>query len=117
MSFETITLTWKDEEFSVAPKNVMGLISVIENHVTLMQLTDPMTIKNTQIATAYCSALTYAGARCDVEEVYSALFSEEGQKIKDVLRVLIQIMVPPDTVKTTTKKPKKPTAKRKKSAS
>ncbi len=102
--FEAVPLTWKGETYTVRPKNVMGLIYSIEQHVTLAKLCDRQNLSMVELSRAYQAALTYAGVE-DVEpsDVYCELFElEAGENIQNVIDKLYLTLVPPSSIKNTT---------------
>ena len=66
LPFKPVTLTWKGEDYEVAPERVWGLIGAIENVISRTKLVTKLherDIPETKIAEAYAAALTYAGAK------------------------------------------------------
>lgn len=93
-----IVIKWKDEEYVVKSKKIMRLLFGIEQHVTLCQLANPISLSNVAVARAYSFALHFSGADVSEEEVYEALFDKEhGQSMKDVLDTLMMMLVPPES--------------------
>nr|AKH46254.1 hypothetical protein [uncultured marine virus] len=96
--FEDITLGFDGDEYTVKHTQVMKLIAVIEDIVTLQELTSGTNPKLSKIAEAYAAALMFAGAKVTCEEVYASLFSEgAAERIPQVLTALVMMMLPPDS--------------------
>ena len=97
--FHEVGLSWKGEEFTVPHDRVMGLIEVIEEVVTIQDLTSKNGVKFGKISRAYSDALKYAGARgATQEQVYSAMIggSGEGVAIQEAVNSLLMLMIPPE---------------------
>ena len=96
--FDPVTLVWKGEEHVVAADKIMGLIARIEEVVTLPEI-HAASQKNGlplgRLAMAYGSALRYAGARVDDDEVYASFFGGDPGAIPAALTALLAMMVPP----------------------
>ncbi len=102
--FKEVSLIWKGEEYIVSPDNVMGLIEVIEDVITLDELHSGSGIKRSKISKAFATALRYAAQNskprksCNVtqQDIYESLFSvEEGGQISSIINTLLFMMVPP----------------------
>lgn len=104
--FQTITLTHNDQDLVIEPNRVMGLIDVVEEHVTLGEIvTDQSkrgTIRFGKLSQAYAAALRYGGAKVTDEEVYISLMpsGDHGaltmqQRATEIVSALLQLMVPP----------------------
>ena len=98
--FEEIGLKWGGEEYKVPPNRVMGLIESIESIITLEEINLMMrsgTIKRSQLARAYRSALSYAGANVTTEDVYDTFFGESMIEATTSIMVgLLAMMIPPE---------------------
>lgn len=95
--FESVTLTWKNEEYEVDPENVMKLIAIVEEHISFKKLYSgdpPMS----GIAAAYAAALRFAGAKVTQEEVYVSLFGSEGIGIQQAITSLSMMLIPPPAI-------------------
>jgi hypothetical protein len=94
--FKPITLTFKGQDYEVPANKVLGLIAEIEEHVNVVQLNDPTSLKYSSLARAYAAAIWYAGGRADPDEVYAMLFEHGGAtSVRNVIADLITLMVPP----------------------
>ena len=67
--FEPVTLTWKGQEYVVKPDQVMYLIAIVEDKITLRQLSSG-DVPFSRTAQAFGAALRYAGAKVNDDEVY-----------------------------------------------
>lgn len=106
--FDTITLEHEGQDYVVEPRQVMGLIDAVEEHVTLGEIvTDQSkrgTIRFGKLSQAYASALRYAGAKVTDEEIYISLMptGQDPQAMQrrstEIVTALLQLMVPPEDV-------------------
>ena len=94
--FEDVTLTFAGKDYVVKSDRVIGLISTIENHISLFDLVNPQSVKNTKIALAYHAALKYAEVDCTVEEVYCALWESGRENVMSRIEGLLVLMIPPE---------------------
>ena len=93
--FEEVGLTWQGEEYTVPPDQVMGLIEVIEDAITIEEMAG-VGVKRAKLARAYAAALRYAGARASHEQVFNSLFGTEGlRSTEQVIQGLMAMMIPP----------------------
>lgn len=115
--FQDITLTWKGEDYTVKSNQVMRLIAVVENEVTLDDLSKPQP-PLAKISMGYAVALQYAGCRHVIaDDVYAALFDgETAQVAVTAVESLMMIMVPPSTYQPQVDPKPKARTPRKKSA-
>lgn len=97
--FTPVELEWCGKIYTVPARKVMGLISQIEDVLTLAELqsyairgTAPMA----KMSMAYGRALRYAGADVSDEEVYDATFSgpERQAAISAALINLMRMILP-----------------------
>lgn len=97
--FDPVTIVWKGEEHEIAPDKIMGLIARIEEIVTLSEIHAAAQrggMPLSKLAMAYASALRYAGARVEAEEVYASFFEAgAAQTIPGAVSALLAMMVPP----------------------
>ena len=113
--FEDITLGFAGEEYTVKSNQVMKLIAMVEEVITLRELSQDGGPRLTRLAEAYKVALNYAGADVTVEQVYESLFGNGGaNNVAQVIQSLIMMMLPPSTYNPP--ETKKTTAKKKKRA-
>lgn len=98
--FDDVKIGWKDKDYVIPAKQVLGAIARIEECITLPELaafakrgTAPLV----RLSQAYGSVLRYAGADVSDEEVYEGIFASGDQQTAIVLSVqhLIEMMVPP----------------------
>ena len=112
--FEDVTLTWKGDEYTVPSNRVMGLIATIEDHISIAQLYRDGGPPLSKLASAYASALKYAGCRVSNEDVYASCFQDGQRIIPELVAGLLSMMIPPSVLQqpadTNTKK-KTPRAK------
>ena len=96
--FQDITISFKGCNYKIPNNRVMKLIAIVEDIVSLQDLTTGKGPKLNKLAEAYAAALNYAGASVEVEEVYGSLFGHEGGKsVTDTITSLIMMMLPPDS--------------------
>lgn len=97
--FNDVTLAWAGVEYTVKSNQVMRLIAVLEDHVTIQDLSRPQGPPMARVAMAFASALQFAGARNVIaDDVYAALFDgETAQDTVNAVSALMMIMVPPST--------------------
>jgi hypothetical protein len=97
--FTPVELVWAGKVHTVAPNRVMGLISQIEDVLTLSELqgyaargTAPMG----KLCMAYGKALRYAGLSISDDAVYASAFdgAEEQAIISGALINLMKMMLP-----------------------
>lgn len=93
--FDPVSIGWKGYEYRVASDEVMGLVEVIEEHITLDELAED-NVKRSRLANAYASVLRYAGCKeANLEEqVYLTFFDDTRglstvQKVDDLLRMMV----------------------------
>lgn len=101
-AFDEVAITWDGREYVVPGDQVMGLIKVIEKHVSLAELSGP-NYPLAAIAYAFAAALQYAarqsGQKCVVteEDVYVAFFAPGAlDRTLQVVIGLLTMMVPPE---------------------
>ena len=105
--FEEVKLTWNDKDYIVKPDRVMGLISVVEDFVTIEDLMSDG-LKRARISQAYAAALNYAGAFVTSEQIYNALFSSDQlATTTQAVYALLTLMIPPEHLRKSTSKPDK----------
>jgi len=98
--FEPIEIKYKDQTLTVPANKVLGLIASIEQHVNIVQLSDPASLSYVALARAYAAAIWYAGGKANVEEVYALLFEEGGaSSVQSAITSLTMMMVPPSAIK------------------
>jgi hypothetical protein len=103
--FKEVGLTWDGKEYVVPSEKVMGLVGVIEEHITLEEMVGTG-VKRVKVAKAFSAALVYAGCRVSEEAVYEKLFFDRGLTTTNTVAAILSIVVPPDSVKNLM--PKKP---------
>lgn len=104
--FQRIEFEHNGESFYVEASQVMGLIDVVEEHITLGEIvldqSRRRTVRFGKLAQAYAAALRYAGAKVTDEEVYVSLMpngddpTSMQRRSTEVITALLQLMVPPD---------------------
>lgn len=121
--FEQITLRYDNgdgsglQEYVIPPEKVFGAIAVVEEHVTLKELTNAVSrmgqVSLTRLALAYSSVLRYAGAKnVTHEQVYSNMFSQDtGQNVLAAVNGLLGLMIPPSAIEAAAKKVEEETGK------
>jgi hypothetical protein len=117
--FEEVGLRWAGEEYIVPSDKVMGLIEVIEDIITIEEMTRDG-IKRAKLSRAFSAALRYAGAKVTQEQVYESLFgAEKLASTSGAVMGLLALMIPPSKVQEAKKaegKPAKKAPARKKAA-
>ena len=100
--FQEIALSWKGQEYVVAPNNVMMMLAKVEDILTLGEL-----IQHSQkggaplikLSMAYGCMLRYAGAKVRDDEVYQSMFAAgDGSKTEagEITQMLLSMMIPPE---------------------
>lgn len=114
--FSEVGLTWRGEEYTVPSDKVMGLIEVVEDVITIEELTSSRGVKRAAISKAFAVALRYAGCKgVAQQEVYTTLFdADKSADIQNIITSLLMMMIPPEHLQE--QQPPKPKARAKKSA-
>lgn len=105
--FEDVTLEYGGARYRISADQVFKAICAIEREITLIELFRMAAAgdayKLAQVASGYATALRFAGAQVEDDEVYEAMFGDsdipELQAIVRAVSGLIEIMTPPDTKK------------------
>lgn len=96
--FKDVTFGYKGQEYTVPANKIMRLIAIVEDVVSLRDLTSATGPKLSKLAEAYTEALNYAGAKADIDSVYESLFSDGGSEtISSAMTSLIMLMLPPSS--------------------
>lgn len=101
--FEDIRLTWRGTEYVIPAKSVLRAIAVVEDHVTMKELSEysqnPGGSKFAKLTMAYAALLKFAGAKVTEEEVYESVLrplEEEGNStLYSAIYGLLSLMIPP----------------------
>ena len=114
--FKNITLTYNDEEYVVKAESIMRLIAVIEDCISLQELTRDNGAPLGKLSRAYAAALRFAGCRVTDEQVYAGLFGTSGgSNAGEAVTGLLMLMIPPSSYQPDQKKsPQKKAAARRK---
>ena len=114
--FDDVVFGFKGKEYKVKSNKIMRLIAMIEDIVTMQELTSGK-VKFSKLAEAYAACLNYAGADTDVEEVYESLFGTGGAEVvQGSITSLIMLMLPPSSYNPPAPDTKKKPTKAKKKA-
>lgn len=98
-AFDDVKLIWRDREYTIPARNMMGAIARIEDHVTMPEMqrfgergTAPMA----KLASAFASVLRFAGAQVSDDEVYAAMFegADAQMQVATSIQTLLAMMVP-----------------------
>lgn len=117
--FSDVTLHYGEDDYVVKADQVMRLIAIIEDHISLGELTREQGPPFGKLASAYSAALRFAGCRVSDEQVYAGLFGDDASRDSaDAVTGLLFLMVPPSTYQPDQKKaaPAKRQAKAKRRA-
>jgi hypothetical protein len=109
--FDEVGISWKGREYKVTSDRVMGLIEVVEEVVTLNELTQQTGVKLAKISRAYMCALHYAGAKnVTQEQIYSSMIGNngEGVEMQTAINALLMMMIPPEHLRAPEKKASTP---------
>jgi hypothetical protein len=107
--FQDVTLTWGGDDFTVPANQVMRLIAQVEDIISLQELSQSGGGKLSKISEAYMVALNHAGCKVMHEDVYAAMFGEDGaDSIGAAVNGLLMMMLPPATYQPDTGKRKAP---------
>jgi len=112
--FEEVGLTWQGKEYTVPADQVMGLVEVVEDIITIEELSG-RGVKRAKLARAFAAALRYAGAgKIDHQDVYNQLFGAESMvATTTAVSGLLSLMIPPEHLQTREPEPEKNQATRK----
>lgn len=139
--FSPAEFEWNGESFSVPADRVMGLLAVIEDHITHEKLIYIMSsvanasskavagsmdaqvlaevdIPRVRLSRAMGAALRYAGAKASDEDVYHSLFGADGViTVLSIVDSLLRLSQPPQEMEQKVSPKKKPSPRKKKAAS
>ena len=97
--FEKITFSYKNNEYTVEPENVWGLIGAIENVISRLKLAIKLhtqDVPETKIAEAYCAALVFAGCKkITPREVLAGCDFREVMEMANQLFLIMSLASPP----------------------
>lgn len=96
--FDEVCLTWKGEDYTVEPDNVLRLIAKVEDVITLGELFQYSSRGGAplaKLAMSYGIMLRYAGVHVKDDDVYQALATGGADGIIAATNTLLQMMVPP----------------------
>ena len=115
--FQDVTLSYNGKDYTVKADQVMKLILILEDIVSLQRLADPNNPPMGKISEAYAAALAYAGCKSvSTEDIYFSLFSEgSAAEAQNAVNGILSMMVPPQDYKPD-EQPKKGKGRRKKAA-
>lgn len=101
--FQEVKLSWGGKTLIIRPDQVMRAIAVIEEHVTIKELSDFAkrgTAPMARLALAYADLIKFAGGEARSEDIYATMFS--GQEGADAAALaingLLQLMLPPGNI-------------------
>jgi hypothetical protein len=101
--FNDVGLGWDGADYTIPPNRVLGAIAEIEQVITLSEIaayhqrgTAPMA----KLAQAFGTALRYAGAKVDDDEVYAGMIRGGDSQSVAIASVttLLQMMLPPASI-------------------
>lgn len=96
--FDDVELEWEGVSKKIAATRVLGAIAVVEEVVTLAELSEQSRrkkVKLSDISRAYGAVLRYAGFEVSNEDVYASLFEEDSAKTAQrAVHALLMMMVP-----------------------
>lgn len=99
--FEDVKLTWNGREYTLPSQRVMRTISQIENHITLVELTEANergSLPIAKLTAAFGILLRNAGAKVTDEDIYGAMFSSNENMaimVQQSIEQLLTLMIPP----------------------
>lgn len=95
--FKPVTLEFKGVQKTIPADQVMTAIGLVENHISLSELTNSHGAPLAKLANGYAALLNFAGFRVTGESVYVSLFDkDQGKKsAADSAAGLMMLMVPP----------------------
>jgi len=119
--FSDLNLTWKGRSYTVKAGDMLGLIEVVEEIVTLPELERvSKRFQKAKLARAYGAMLRYAGCYVDDVEVHEELFSidaDDMQTMQAAIEFLYRVVTPPSWMAEKKSAPKKKAKKKRKKAS
>lgn len=102
---DPIILTFRGQDYTIPPNKIIRLGVELEDMMTFggrnawQRLAEPATMNMNMLAMAYHHALTYAGAKIDLEQVRQSIFHGTGDNVlEDIFRLikdLEKILMPP----------------------
>lgn len=117
--FDDIRLKWKGNEYTIPSNRVLGAIMRIEQVVSIDDLFSALpqaaggvktTIKLGALSCAFATALRYAGAEVEDEEVYASIFGSNPQdaasSMLGAVQGLLSMMIPQSAVEAAEKEAK-----------
>lgn len=114
--FADLTLTWKGRDYIVKAGDMLGLIEVVEEIVTLPELERvSKRFQKAKLARAYGAMLRYAGCHVDDVEVHDEMFSIDAtdmQTMQDAIAFLYRVVTPPSWIAEKKSAPKKKSKKK-----
>jgi len=109
--FEDVKIVWdrdgKKETYTIPSDKVMRAIALIEEHITLRDLSEGLartqSLSLVKLSRAYGSILRFCGSNITDEEVYVSMFARKAVPSESTLVIaihgLLGMMVPPSEVK------------------
>lgn len=101
--FQDIKLSWGGKSLIIRSDQVMRAIAVIEEHVTINELSEfakRKTAPMARISLAYAALIKFAGGECEAEDVYASMFSGDAKAAQamDAVNGLLVLMLPPGNI-------------------
>lgn len=99
--FEPVTLVWDGETFVIPASRMMGAAAVVEDHVTLVELSRATSQRSTlpiaRVSMAWTAVLRYAGASVTEEEVYEGMLGDKAaqENVMSAVTALMMMLLPP----------------------
>lgn len=92
--FEPVELTWKGDVYAIPPSRVLRAIAVVEDVITLQQLSMGPRVPLAKLAMAYAALLRFAGGKVTDDEMYLALFGPKGADATAQVQMMLRLMLP-----------------------
>lgn len=93
--FQDIHISWGEKNFKIPSSGVMRCLAKVEQIITLHELNEYAkrgTAPQVTLAMAYGEMLRFAGARVTDEEVMEAMFSNEAERMAEIITTAVKTL-------------------------
>jgi len=91
--FDDVKISFNGQDYTIKAGNVMQLIEVIEDYITLTDLQSAP--KLTKLSAAYAAAINFAGGNATQEDVYASFFRDKISA-QSIVSGLLMMMIQPE---------------------
>jgi hypothetical protein len=112
--FESIAITWGGQEYVIAPNRVLGAIGIVEEQITLVELSKYVAARQvpavSKVAKAYAGMLQYCNAKVTADEVYLWMISDPSElaHLTSCLNTILAMMLPDSATRGATSETARP---------